>query len=230
MTRDVPFYCNNEDPEVVRLFVIRHGQTEHNVMKILQGHLDTDLNETGREQARKLGEYLGERGIEFDSIASSDLKRCKQTVDEIMGVCDRRPPVKCYKELRERCMGVIEGMRLSDAEKYAETHGKGSFRDFGEKPDEFLARLTSGINSIAESAAECGRIKNMAVVSHGGAIRTLLRWLHYEEHNAHNIIVFNTSVTIIDYFKHTRQYVVRRVGNTQHLGDGEFIVSDLKLR
>lgn len=230
MTRDVPFYCNNEDLDVVRLFVIRHGQTEHNVQKILQGHLDTDLNETGREQAEKLGKYLAEVGIKFDSIASSDLKRCKQTVEAMLRPCGRSPPVKCYKELRERCMGVIEGMRLADAEKYAEMHGRGSFRDFGEKPDEFLARLTSGISSIAESAAEDGQVKNMAVVSHGGAIRTLLRWLKYEEHNAHNIIVFNTSVTIIDYFKHSGKFVVRRVGNTQHLGDGEFIVSDLKLR
>ncbi|QLL32641.1 hypothetical protein HG536_0D01630 [Torulaspora globosa] len=230
MTRDIPFYCNNEDSDVVRLFVIRHGQTEHNVRKILQGHLDTDLNQTGRDQAEKLGKHLAEGSIKFDLIASSDLKRCRQTVEAMLGHCGHTPPVTCYKELRERCMGVIEGMHLADAEKYAEAHGRGSFRDFGEKPDEFLARLTSGINSIAESAAESGQVKNMAVVSHGGAIRTLLRWLKYEEHNAHNIIVFNTSVTIIDYIKHTGQYVVRRVGITRHLGDGEFIVSDLKLR
>lgn len=230
MTRDIPFYSNNEDSDVVRLFVIRHGQTEHNVQKILQGHLDTDLNQTGRDQAKKLGEYLLERNIKFDSIASSDLKRCKQTVDAILEQYDEKPPVEFYKELRERCMGVIEGMHLKDAEKYADTHGKGSFRDFGEKADEFLARLTGGLNSIVETAAEKGDVRNLAVVSHGGAIRTLLRWLHYEEHNAHNIIVFNTSVTIIDYNKQTGQYTVRRVGNTQHLGDGEFIVSDLKLR
>lgn len=210
--------------------MVRHGQTAHNVQKILQGHLDTDLNETGREQAEKVGSYLAERNIKFDSIASSDLKRCRQTVDSMLAQSDDRPPVKFYKELRERCMGVIEGMYLRDAEKYADEHGKGSFRDFGEKADEFLSRLTGGLTSIVESAAEEGDVKNMAIVSHGGAIRTLLRWLKYEEHNAHNIIVFNTSVTIIDYIKQTGQYTVRRVGNTQHLGDGEFIVSDLKLR
>lgn len=230
MTRDIPFYSSNEDPDVVRLFVIRHGQTEHNVQKILQGHLDTDLNHVGLEQAEKLGQYLKERHINFDSVASSDLKRCMQTIKAILEQMDQEPPVKYYKELRERCMGVIEGMHIREAESYADKHGKGSFRDFGEKADEFLERLTGGLKSIVENAAESGQVKNMAIVSHGGAIRTLLRWLHYEEHNAHNLIVFNTSVTIIDYIKRTGQFIVRRVGNTQHLGDGEFVVSDLRLR
>lgn len=230
MTRDIPFYNNNEDPEVVRLFVIRHGQTEHNVQKILQGHLDTDLNQVGLEQAQKLGNYLKERHIHFDSVASSDLKRCQQTTKAVLEESNQAPPVKFYKELRERCMGVIEGMHIREAEAYADKHGKGSFRDFGENADDFLARLTGGLKEIVEEASEDKSIKNIAIVSHGGAIRTLLRWLHYEEQNAHNIIVFNTSVTIIDYIKHTGQFIVRRVGNTQHLGDGEFIVSDLRLR
>lgn len=91
MTRDIPFYSNNEDPDVVRLFVIRHGQTEHNVQKILQGHLDTDLNHVGLEQAEKLGHYLKERHIDFDSVASSDLKRCMQTIKVILEQMDQDP-------------------------------------------------------------------------------------------------------------------------------------------
>lgn len=230
MTRDIPFYSNNEDSDVVRLFVIRHGQTEHNVQKILQGHLDTDLNATGVEQAEKLGEYLKQRQIHFDSVASSDLKRCRQTTKAVLERSSQDPPVEFYKGLRERCMGVIEGMHIREAELYADKHGKGSFRDFGENADEFLERLIGCLKSVVGDAADSGQVKNMAIMSHGGAIRTLLRWLHYEEQNAHNIIVFNTSVTIIDFVKHTGQFIVRRVGNTQHLGEGEFIVSDLRLR
>lgn len=230
MTKDIPFYCSNDDQGLVRLFVIRHGQTEHNVQKILQGHQDTDLNHTGIEQAKKLGTYLNQRHIKFDEVVSSDLKRCKQTISTVLAESHQDPPVKYYKDLRERCMGVIEGMHIREAEIYADKHGKGSFRDFGEGAEEFLTRLTTCLTSIVEEAAERGDVKNLAVVSHGGSIRTILRWLHYEEQNAHNIIVFNTSVTIIDFVKNTKQFVVRRVGNTQHLGEGEFVVSDLKLR
>lgn len=68
MTKEVPYYCDNDDNNIIRLFIIRHGQTEHNVKKILQGHKDTSINPTGEEQATKLGHYLRSRGIHFDKV------------------------------------------------------------------------------------------------------------------------------------------------------------------
>lgn len=228
MTNDIPYYENNENPAVVRLFVIRHGQTDANVQKILQGHMDTDLNETGHNQAHLLGEYLAnQRKISFDKIYSSDLKRCQQTIASILSHYDTPSKVVTSSTLRERSMGIIEGMYLSDAEAYAESQGKPSFRDFGEPAQEFHTRLTTSIKSILQ---ENPLHKNIALISHGGSIRQIIKWLNYTELNANKIIVFNTSVTIIDYIKDSDQLIVRRVGNTQHLGDGEFIVSDLKLR
>ncbi|CCD24895.1 phosphoglycerate mutase NDAI_0E00790 [Naumovozyma dairenensis CBS 421] len=236
ITRDVPYYCNNEDPNVIRLFIIRHGQTDHNVKKILQGHKDTSINGTGIKQSEQLGEYLGNQdvNIKFDRVVSSDLKRCKETIETVLSYSnqdDLISKVEYVYGLRERYMGVIEGMHLADAEKYADKHGKGSFRDFGEAPEDFVGRLSTCIEKVvAESSKQNCKDKNVALVSHGGAIRTILRWLEYKGQNAQQIIVFNTSVTIVDYLKDEKQFVVRRVGNTQHLGDGEFIVSDLKLR
>ncbi|CEP61799.1 phosphoglycerate mutase LALA0_S04e00980g [Lachancea lanzarotensis] len=230
MTKDIPFYNTNEDPEVLRIFLIRHGQTNENSQKILQGHLDTDLNDTGKEQAQKLGRYLTEnRNIKFDKVFSSDLKRCQQTTKEVLSEYPEteRPEVQLEYGLRERSMGEIQGMYLSDAEKYAEKRGKASFRDFGETPDEFQHRLTQTVSKIMQKSTE---LQNIAIVSHGGSIRQLLKWFNYTEHDMHRIIVFNTSCTIIDYHKSNHKYDVKRVGNTQHLGGGEFIVSDLRLR
>lgn len=99
----------------------------------------------------------------------------------------------------------------------------------GKKSDDFVARLTGCVEEEVAEASNEG-VKNLALVSHGGAIRMILQWLKYENHQAHKIIVFNTSVTIVDYVKDSKQFIVRRVGNTQHLGDGEFVVSDLRLR
>lgn len=231
MTKEIPYYSNNEDGNIVRVFIIRHGQTDHNVKKILQGHKDTSLNGTGVKQAEQLGSYLKERSIVFDKVASSDLKRCKETTDTLLNFAKMTPvpPVEYFYGLRERFMGVIEGMHINDAEKYADKHGKGSFRDFGENHDEFLGRLTGCIESVVEESCK-EDVKNLALVSHGGAIRAILGWLKYEGQNAQKIIVFNTSVTIVDYVKDKRQFVVRSIGNTQHLGDGEFVVSDLRLR
>lgn len=230
MTKDIPYYNVNDDSSVVRLFIIRHGQTEHNVKKILQGHRDIPINSTGVKQSEQLGAYLKKRNIKFDKIFSSDLIRCQQTTSSFLEFSEQKDvPLKLNSDLRERYMGVIEGMHISDAEHYADKHGKGSFRDFGEDPDSFLARLQKGVQGAAEEAAESG-LQNIAIVSHGGAIRTMLKWLAHDGNDYQKVIVFNTSVTIVDYIKDTKQFIVRRVGNTQHLGDGEFIVSDLRLR
>ncbi|SCU82442.1 LADA_0C05314g1_1 [Lachancea dasiensis] len=229
MTKDIPFYSTNEDGNLLRVFLVRHGQTAENSQKILQGHLDTNLNDVGIEQAQKLGQYLfQERKVRLDRVYSSDLKRCQQTTGQMLDKCSgERPEVKLDSGLRERSMGEIQGMYLSDAEDYAAKHGKASFRDFGEKPQEFEHRITEAVSKITEN---CSDVQNIAIVSHGGSIRQLLKWFDYTEHDMHRIIVFNTSVTIIDYRKSKRTYEVKRVGNTQHLGDGEFIVSDLRLR
>ncbi|KAM3163805.1 hypothetical protein ACU8KH_02279 [Lachancea thermotolerans] len=230
MTKDASYYTANEDPGVLRIFVIRHGQTAENSKKILQGHLDTDLNETGIEQAHKLGSYLAnDKKIKFDKIYTSDLKRCQQTLAQILDSYPKQDTPEVVKDsgLRERSMGEIQGMHLDQAEEYAAKHGKGSFRDFGEKPDAFGKRLTTAVNNIVE---DCRDLKNIAMVSHGGSIRQLLMWLDYQEHDIRRIVVFNTSVTVIDYVKDAKRYGVKKVGMTQHLGSGEFVVSDLRLR
>ena len=224
------YYTTNTDNNILRIFIIRHGQTEHNVLKILQGHKDIPINHTGFEQAEKLGVYLKETDIHFDEVFSSDLIRCQETLQAVLKFSDQeKVPVELTSDLRERNMGIIEGMHISDAERYADKHGKGSFRDFGESFEAFTERLTSGINHAVEESNE-KQLHNIALMSHGGAIRTILKWLEYSAQNAQKIIVFNTSVTIVDYMKDTKKFVVRNVGNTQHLGDGEFVVSDLRLR
>lgn len=109
MTKDIPYYCDNDDSNIIRLFVIRHGQTEHNVQKILQGHQDTDLNRTGIAQAAKLGDYLEKSNIKFDKVFSSDLKRCKQTIQKVLETSGQaNVSVEYCKGLRERCMGSLK--------------------------------------------------------------------------------------------------------------------------
>lgn len=232
MTQDMDNgYQNNTTVETIRLFIIRHGQTDHNVKKILQGHRDIPLNGTGIKQGQQLGEYLLKEGIKFDAVYSSDLVRCQETTQEIMDISqngdDKSIPIKLNSNLRERFMGPIEGLHILDAEKYADKHGKGSFRDFGESPEIFLKRLQDGINQSIRDAVENG-YKNVALVSHGGSIRAIMQWLQPD--NDTKIIVFNTSVTIVDFNKTSEKFEVRSVGNTKHLGDGEFMVSDLRLR
>lgn len=231
MTQSSPFYTDNNDTNIVRIFLIRHGQTDHNVKKILQGHKDISLNLTGIKQGQQLGEYLQNVGVKFDKIYSSDLKRCQETTQEILKLSNQEDlPVVLNSDLRERFMGPIEGMHINDAEKYADKHGHGSFKDFGEDAVSFLERLQRGVNASVEDAV-LNKVQNVALVSHGGAIRGILGWLQQQDGaEASKIIVFNTSVTVIDYVVSEKKYYVRSVGDTRHLGEGNFMVSDLRLR
>ena len=61
------------------LFLLRHGETDENTQGIIQGWMNTDLNEHGREQAQQAAEIFSE---EIDAIYSSDLKRAVQTAGE----------------------------------------------------------------------------------------------------------------------------------------------------
>ncbi len=65
----------------MKLYIVRHGETDHNINKIIQGHLNTPLNSNGIIQAQKIANRL--KDINFDIIYSSDLSRAKTTAEEI---------------------------------------------------------------------------------------------------------------------------------------------------
>ncbi|HVX00878.1 MAG TPA: histidine phosphatase family protein [Candidatus Babeliaceae bacterium] len=67
-----------------RFLFIRHGQTDWNANRRWQGHIDTSLNETGRQQAEQLAELLFEQEKDLDAIYTSDLQRAYVTA-EIIG-------------------------------------------------------------------------------------------------------------------------------------------------
>ena len=99
----------------MKLILCRHGETQYNIERRLQGKMETELNEHGKAQAKLVGERLGK--IEFDHAFSSPRKRCTQTAKEIMKYH------KCGLELREEIsevdLGIYTGMdRHEIEEKY----------------------------------------------------------------------------------------------------------------
>ncbi len=73
------------------LYLVRHGQTPYNAERRLQGQTDIPLSETGRGQARALGERLKNEGARFDALYCSRLKRARETasiVGEYLGLAE----------------------------------------------------------------------------------------------------------------------------------------------
>ncbi len=87
-----------------RLYVTRHGQTDANLQRRVQGQGDTPLNATGVAQAGELADYFA--GKTVDAIVSSDLPRARQTAELL---AERlKIPVSYHPELRARRMGDYE--------------------------------------------------------------------------------------------------------------------------
>lgn len=154
----------------MKLFFIRHGQTNDNANGIVQGWLDTDINDNGHEQARVAVENFNQ---EIDIIYSSDLNRCRQTASYFR---DKYPEVE-YKEdgrLRERYLGNAQGGEKT-REDWADVVAHQEVPEiFGA---ETLEQFSDRINSFLEDLKK-EPFKNVLIVSHGGTIARALKLLN----------------------------------------------------
>lgn len=105
------------EAKMVRLYLIRHGQSEDNLVKRQSGWRQIGLTEKGREEARVIGERL--KDVHFDQFYSSDLRRAKETQEVAFPDAD----AKTTWLLREINVGELEGKRGVDStEKYGEIY------------------------------------------------------------------------------------------------------------
>lgn len=100
----------------MQLFFVRHGQTDMNAQKRIQGQKDFPLNAAGQAQAVRLAEYLADLvGAEnLAGILSSDLSRAVETASplaQLTGV-----PLRVDTRLRERAFGQLEGLTAEELE------------------------------------------------------------------------------------------------------------------
>ena len=149
--------------------MVRHGETDWNVEKRIQGHIDIALNAAGQAQADATA--AGLVGHVFHAAYSSDLDRAWQTAQAIgrrQGIEIRRAP-----GLRERHYGVLQGLTTAEiAVRYPKAYAHylartpdHNFRS-GESLVDFAARIVAAIESLA--AEHVG--ETVLLVSHGGVL------------------------------------------------------------
>ena len=100
----------------MKIFLIKHGQSEDNLHKKISGHSATPLTDLGRGQAKSLGQKFLEKMIKFDAVYSSDLKRASETATII---CDEIgfKEIIFDKRLRESDAGIFTGRYSSSITK-----------------------------------------------------------------------------------------------------------------
>jgi broad specificity phosphatase PhoE len=103
---------------MVEIYLARHGQSRANAEGIIAGHIDSPLNEIGRQQARELVELINKAGLKFDYIYVSPLIRAKETAQIISEGTGSPDPV-VMNELIERDFGILTGKTYEDIPRLA---------------------------------------------------------------------------------------------------------------
>ena len=121
---------------MIKLVLVRHGESEWNKKNLFTGWMDVDLSEKGHEEATAAGQLLKAEGYDFDLCYTSYLKRAIHTLNHMLDEMDRAwlPVVKSWK-LNERHYGDLQGKNKSEAaEKFGEDQVKIWRRSFDIKP------------------------------------------------------------------------------------------------
>jgi len=203
---------------ITRFCIIRHGETEWNAERRIQGQIDIGLNDSGRQQALAAGRWLRSAGI--TALYASDLRRAWDTAAEIgraLGLSAVATP-----ELRERRYGVFEGLTYAEAarrfpEGYAAFEGRNADYDFenGESLRVMYARVTGKLSELA--ALHPG--ENVAVVVHGGVLDVINRFVRGNPlEMPRDFLIPNAGINWISLCD--ARWSVDSWGETGHLADG----------
>ena len=167
---------------------VRHGETDWNKQKRLQGITDIPLNETGVEQARVVANYLQNK--KFEAVFTSPLSRAKQTAQVIADACNL--PLTVLESFTERSFGKAEGMT---AEEIRANFTVGQYPD--EEPiDDFIERIEKGLEHVKTNL----QYNKVLIVAHGAVINRLLSIYSNGEIGTGKTILHNTGLS---YFQST---------------------------
>lgn len=163
------------------VIVVRHGESEWNVLGKWQGRADTRLTDAGRAQAAEAARHVRSSGLVVDRVVASSLSRAFETARIIANSLGLALPI-VDERLVETDVGPWEGLR----EHEIETGWPGYLRDRRTPPDfeppaEVFDRATAALRDHARAD------ERVLVVTHSGVIRTIRRMLNAHDRRLHNL-------------------------------------------
>ena len=180
----------------MKLYIIRHAETEYNRKGIIQGsEVDSDINDVGESQANSFYEYY--KDINFDKIYVSDLKRTFQTIRRFT---ENGSSYEKLKEFNEISWGINQG-KSDDLEDYArliDTWLAGNLDnkfEEGESPNEMSERLVKGFDKVLDDDHD-----TVLLCIHGRALRILLsKIIDNDLTKMDKYVHSNTGLYILEY-------------------------------
>ena len=184
-----------------KIILVRHGETEWNVARRIQGYSDSPLTPTGVAQAQALGARLAQE--KFAAVHASDLGRVRQTVAYIVQKTGHA--ANFAEDLRERGYGVFEGKTMDECE--AEMPGQWSLYR-GPDPQavppggESVVRFQERIIGALERVARESDGQTVVVAAHGGVCGALFRHvMKLPPGTPRSWSLYNASINRFDYRK-----------------------------
>lgn len=205
---------------MTKLLIVRHAESAYNCENRIQGHHDSGLTRRGLEQAARLARRL--KRYRLDRVYSSDLGRAYATTRAIT----RHLKVKIVQDplLREIHLGIWEGMTPQEVDH---RYDKG-YQKWLRKPSacripkgEGIVRFRKRITGRVRAIARANRGRTVLIVTHGGAITTLLAdWLKADfDALLLNLQLDNTGVTFVE--ETHRRVRIHCINDTAHLLEHE---------
>ncbi|MHC5742289.1 MAG: histidine phosphatase family protein [Nostoc sp.] len=213
------------DHQGVRLLLVRHGETDWNRQTRFQGQIDVPLNDNGRQQSQKAGEFL--QDVEINFAVSSTMLRPKETAEIIL---KQHPNVKL--ELQDGLREISHGLWEGKLETEIEQEFPGELQRWrliptqvqmpeGENLQQVWERSVAAWQSILQAASN-NQFKTVLVVAHDATNKTLL--CHILGLSLENFWSFrqgNGAVSVIDYPAGIDGLPVLQAMNiTYHFGGG----------
>lgn len=185
----------------MKIYVIRHGETDANKNGVLQGSSDWPLNDYGVKLAEITGQNM--KGIKFDACYSGPLTRVKQTAEIVLKQSGNDVEIQLDDRLKEINMGVYEGKKIIRGQLEvpllfillfkANAFLCGRFRG-GETAREVCVRTQEFLKELANKD-----YKNVLVSMHGGSMRAMLNMLYKNKFDFwQGNVPYNCAVNIIE--------------------------------
>lgn len=205
-----------------KIIIVRHGETQWNVERRLQGWSDIPLNDNGHTQAKKAAKRLS--GESVSVIYSSDHLRAHATAIHIAGP-HKLKPIK-HESLREDSMGILEGWAWDtepDAVKEKIWEQRTLARKTGDlhwkvEGGESLLEHTTRVENFVKQIESMHKDDVVVIVSHGGTLNRFMEVYGFKQNTDEYIRFHNTSVTIMTRID--SGYKLEVLNDISHLYDG----------
>lgn len=179
----------------MKIYLVRHGQTDWNAAGKIQGQTDIGLNSIGIAQAAELGARLKSEELNISAIYSSPLIRARQTAEALSSALDKE--VILVDDLREMAFGDWEGCRFDDLREADPVYfdnwrlhrGTERIPGGGECYNDLMSRVVPAICSVIKTGSQ--ENKDLLFVTHGAVLMSLMCVLNHVSYNERSKYLFN---------------------------------------